>query len=49
MAFIYVRAFFINLKAHIRDKGKNTDIEDYDMTDYVNEMIPCTRECFEND
>lgn len=41
--FLYARAFLINARAHIRDRSKSVDVEDQNLIEHVNRLLPCER------
>lgn len=39
--FIYVRSLFLNIRAHLRDKYQQADVEDSDLISFANTKMPC--------
>lgn len=38
---VYVRALFLNIRAHLRDKNRQSDVEGSDLIEFANERMPC--------
>lgn len=45
--FLYVRAFFINVRAYTRDRGKEVDVEDQNIVEEINKLVPHKKDCCE--